>query len=212
MIRYLKKALKHAIGPERIGKFRMYRNYIFWILKGKPVPAEGIYKWKVLKTLGKQHGIRTFVETGTAGGGTVRELEGRFDALYTIELDPILYKEGVAKSPGSTKIHFLEGDSGIVLKKVLNRLSSPALFWLDAHYSGTGTARAALDTPVVQEILSIFSHPNKRHIIVIDDMREFNGTHDYSTLHDLEAIIRERGPEYLSRRDNDLMIIEPKRS
>ncbi len=206
----LKTAIKNIVGPENIFWVRSNRNYLLWLLRGKPVPAEGIYKWKILKKYAKKHGLRNFVETGTAGGGTVRKLERHFEALYTIELDHTLYEEGKRRSSNSAKITFLEGDSGIVLRSLLDKLADPALFWLDAHYSGTGTAKAALETPIVQELQSIFSHSVKKHVIVIDDMREFNGTHDYPILSEMKDFIMTNAPEYRFVLDNDLMIIMPR--
>ena len=210
MMHSIKLFLKKIIGPENIFWFRSNRDYYIWQLKGKPVPASGIYKWKILKKQAEKHNLKTFIETGTAGGGTVRKLEKYFGKLYTIELDPTLYQQGKARSPADSKITFLEGDSGSVLKKLLPDITAPALFWLDAHYSGDGTAKASLETPVIQELQSIFSHPIKKHVIVIDDMREFNGTHDYPVLSDFKEFIAKEAPEYCFGNDNDVMILSPK--
>ncbi len=211
MKQFIKNTGKHIIGVDNISTFRSWKGYILWNLGGKPIPAHGLYKWKVLIQTAEKYGIRTFVETGTAGGGTVKKMLSYFDTLYSVELDPILFEKGMQKLGTNPKVTLLKGDSGTVLKEsILPHLSGPALFWLDAHYSGTGTAKAALDTPIVEELLTIFAHPIKKHVIVIDDMREFNGTHDYPHLSELKKIIAEKAPEYTFSTDNDLMIIAPK--
>ncbi len=205
----VKRIAKRIIKPERISWLKSLMGYAIWNIKGRPIPAHGLYKRKSLKRAASRHGIDTFIETGTAGGGTVLALRSHFKKLYTIELDPTLYHQGKALASTYPHIECLEGDSGIVTKSILKRLDTPALFWLDAHYSGNGTARAALDTPIIQELQSIFSHPIKRHVIVIDDIREFNGTNDYPTIEELERMIAKSAPEYRTIRDNDLLIIEP---
>lgn len=209
----IRSLAKKIVGPKNIALLRLYSSYVLWNLKGKPIPAHGMYKWKTLRKMAAKHNIDTFVETGTAGGGTVLRLEKSFKKLYTIELDPFLYEKGRLSVDGrkrkASSIECIKGDSGVVIGEILARLDSPALFWLDAHYSGQGTARGALDTPIVQELQSIFSHPAKDHVIVIDDAREFNGTNDYPALDELKVIIAGLSSRHRIIQDNDIIIIEP---
>jgi hypothetical protein len=53
---------------------------------------------------------------------------------------------------------------------------------LDGHYSAGNTARGALETPVSSEIDAILKHTVRHHVILIDDARNFDGTHDYPLL------------------------------
>jgi len=206
----LKAAVKTVVGSEFIAKIRLWTTYLHWKLRGHPIPAHGIYKWMVLKRESKKYDTKVFIETGTAGGGTVLELEKYFDKLYTIELDPTLFHQGRAKVEKHSKITCLYGDSGIIMHKILDSLVVPATFWLDAHYSGEGTAKGMLDTPIINELRSIFSHKIKNHLIVIDDAREFNGTKDYPTIEELKKMIADEAPHYQFSQDNDLIIISPK--
>ena len=77
---------------------------------------------------------------------------------------------------------------------MLTKLSAPALFWLDGHYSGGATARAELDTPVIAELRAILGHPVKGHVLLIDDAREFVGANGYPTLAAVEEMIRAADP------------------
>lgn len=205
----IRMTLKAIIPQKLVENARFMKSYIVWKI-GRQVMAHVYFKRATFKKNAKKYGISTFVETGTAGGGTVIALRNHFKKLYTIELDPTLYLQGRAKTRKYKNIVCLEGDSGTVLKDLLKKLNEPALFWLDAHYSGPGTARAAIDTPVVQEIQQIFSHHIKKHVIVIDDMREFNGTNDYPPLDEFKATVAKIGPEYIAEQKSDLLIIEPK--
>lgn len=205
----IKRVGKKIIGAKNIEKAKLWKGYLLWRLKGMPVPAHGMFKWKIIREKAKEYNIETFLETGTAGGGTVLSLGKYFKRLYTIELDPTLYHQGRVNAKQNNNIICVEGDSGVVLKDILKKISEPTLFWLDAHFSGYGTARGVLDTPIVQELTSIFEHKNKNHVIVIDDMREFNGNNDYPEIEDLKKIISNKAPWYSVSHINDLLVIEP---
>ena len=107
------------------------------------------------------------------------------------------------------KIQIVQGDSGEKLPEVLHHISEPILFWLDGHYSGGFTARAALDTPVADELRTIFAHPVKNHIILIDDARLFNGTDDYPTIEELEMLVHSFRPDYQISVRHDVIRAHP---
>ena len=109
-------------------------------------------------------------------------------------------------------IHILQGDSGAVLPELLEKVRNPCLFWLDGHYSGGITARADLDTPILKELQSILNHACKEHVIIIDDARLFNGTHDYPTIETLRQLIAAQRPNYDFSVANDSIRIHPAKS
>jgi len=125
---------------------------------------------------GDTYGIRTMVETGTYYGGTSSDCSSHFDKLYTIELSKELF-DRVSPAFAGTKVQAFNGDSSEVLKeKVLPFLQDSTIFWLDGHYSSTGTARGSVDTPIFSELMQILTHPlASKFILVIDDMRLFRG-------------------------------------
>ena len=137
-------------------------------------------------------------------------MEKYFKNLYTIELDHDLYLQGKALAKKRSRVNFLEGDSGIIIQDVLKKINKPTLFWLDAHYSGDGTARGSIDTPIIKELQHIFAHHIKKHVLVIDDMRCFDGTNDYPRLIDLENFILSTAPGYKISYGKDLIVIEPR--
>ena len=93
------------------------------------------------------------------------------------------------------------GDSGALIRDVLAGLDEPALFWLDAHYSGTGTARGIEDSPILGELDSILSHRIRDHIVIVDDAREFIGENGYPTIRHLARFVESRG-YYIRVRDD----------
>jgi hypothetical protein len=136
----------------------------------------------------RRHGIRRLVETGTFEGEMARKVRGAFDSIVTIELSPALAREARRKLRPYSRITVLEGDSAVVLPRVLLELRGPALFWLDGHYSGGATARGERDTPLLEELRTIAAHGVREHVVLIDDARLL-GTGDYPSRERVEQIL-----------------------
>jgi len=68
--------------------------------------------------------LKTFVETGTLHGETVRRMEPFFERLITIEIGPKYHQEARARHP-SPKILCDFGDSVTELGKICQELSHP---------------------------------------------------------------------------------------
>jgi len=160
-----------------------------WRRKGCPLPPPHVVKEECVMAHAKQFGLRTLVETGTFHGEMIEWAIGRFDTIYSIELDDALYAAAAKKFAGRTDVKLLHGDSGEMIGKVLASLKTPALFWLDAHYSGDGTAHGPLETPIIAEMKQVLDHPVKGHVVLIDDARFFDGTEDYPTLQQVEQLV-----------------------
>jgi hypothetical protein len=92
------------------------------------------------------------------------------------------------------------------LPKILSNIDSPCLFWLDAHYSGENTSKTDLQTPIIRELRSILNHPNKNHIILIDDAHEFTGKNDYPTIPELKEIMNQYEEKILIVKENVIRI------
>src|SRR5258708_4484486 len=185
----MKNSLKqHLIKPLKdtfIWDFRENRRQSSeikkWCAAGKPAPPPEAVKRVTLADYASAFNIGTMVETGTFMGGALYALKDQFKTLYSIELSENLALQARARFRKQPHIHILQGDSGKVLPQVLSSISEPCLFWLDGHYSGGITAQADLDTPIMRELQTVFRHPCKTHVILIDDARLFDGTHDYPT-------------------------------
>ena len=95
----------------------------------------------------------------------------------------------MARFKKNKQVHILEGDSAQKLSVVLGRLSHPALFWLDAHYSGGDTAKGENETPIQKELHDIFQNPLKDFVILIDDARLFVGQNGYPTLAQVKEFV-----------------------
>lgn len=113
-----------------------------------------------------------FIETGTyKGDGIAYALQFGFKNLYSIELHYALFKESKERFKYYNQVHLYNGDSSLILSRILSKLTSPATFWLDGHYSGTHTALGYKKSPVIEELEQVKLHGIKEHIIMIDDLR-----------------------------------------
>lgn len=100
----------------------------------------------------------------------------------SIELSQKFFIEAKKRFTNYKNVKLLRGDSGIILPKIIRNIEKPALFWLDGHYSGGATAKGKLQTPVINELNAVLASPIRGHVILIDDIRNFNGKHDYPYL------------------------------
>ncbi len=182
---------------------------VAWQQAGKPDPPPEAVKRVTLAEFGAAFHLDTFIETGTLFGGSLYALKNRFKTLYSIELSPEFAEKARHRFRSTPNIHILEGDSGVVLPKLMEKVTTPCLFWLDGHYSGGATAQSDLDTPILKELQTILDHPCKEHVILIDDARLFNGTDDYPTIDTLRQLFTAQRPNYEFSVANDSIRIHP---
>ncbi|MCP5405425.1 MAG: hypothetical protein H6922_04285 [Pseudomonadaceae bacterium] len=167
-------------------------------------------KRRTLLDIAQVYGLETFVETGTYLGETVRFMAPHFKKIVSYELSAKLHKANVKKLAKLKNVELLCGDSGDLIQGTLAKLKSPALFWLDAHYSGGATARGVLDSPIGAELNAVLSHKVRGHVVVIDDSRDFLGLGGYPTIGQLQAFVLQY-PDYMLRLKDDLLIVAPAR-
>ena len=177
-----------------IRPFTEWRILRKWRRAGRPIPATPLVKQTIVKDYQRRFKLRVFVETGTFAGEMIDAVLGRFDRIYSIELDDRWYARAVKRFAGRSEVTLLHGDSATRLPEVLAELTEPALFWLDAHYSGPLTARGPLDSPIVQELEAIAGHPVRGHVILIDDIRDFTGAGGYPEASALLQHLRAQHP------------------
>jgi len=166
-----------------------------WVRAGRPVPPPEPVKWRLVRATAVSRGLRAFVETGTFRGDMVEAMRSHCTRIISIELDRARFEAARARFAGCENVTILHGDSGALLSDVVARLAEPALFWLDGHYSGPGTARGESDTPILAELTHVLGADGARHTILVDDARLFDGTADYPTLPELERHVRQLRPD-----------------
>ena len=190
--------------------YRIRKEYVIWLLSGKPAPPPHIVKQKIIKNIARRYGLTVFIETGTYLGEMVDAVKKIFKKIYSIELSEELHKQAVVNFHKYSHIALIQGDSAKELPKILTQVNDRCLFWLDGHYSAGNTACGDKETPIVEELQHIFRHTIKNHVILIDDARCFTGMNDYPTIEKLRELLDRVAPHYSFAVDKDIIRLYPK--
>jgi len=126
---------------------------------------------KYIKRFTEKYSIPIFIETGTAGGDSVREAAKIFTKCHTIE---IVDGRPQGEFPSNVQLHL--GDSPDQLREIVKWYPHDNIFfWLDAHWSEPHEAPEGVEEcPILAEIEAI-KGVGQRALIMIDDARLFYG-------------------------------------
>jgi len=208
------KFLKHHNQWNLLDTFiKKIKNTIYlkkWIKSGKPPPVLHFYKRKIVKYYARKFSPEIFIETGTYIGDMIQAVKKNFIQVYSIELNEALYRKARKKFENNNNISIIYGDSTVQLKKILPKITKPCLFWLDAHYSGEGTAKGDLETPIMEEMYLILNHSKLKHIILIDDANMFVGKNDYPSIEKVKNLVSKYHKDWLFIIKDDIIRIHPK--
>lgn len=182
------------------------RKFLEWKIKGSELPMPHYGKKTILLEYIERFRPKVLIETGTYKGQMVYSLINKFDEIFSIELDRALFEKAQRKFRWYNHVHIIHGQSGEKLPGILEHLTQPCLFWLDAHWSGGSTAKGDIETPIIQELQSILNHREaEKHILLIDDARLFVGANDYPTLQGLRDFILNMRPGWVFEVKDDII-------
>lgn len=116
--------------------------------------------------------FRDFVETGTYEGNTTAWAAKYFPQVTTIELSEKYHRAAVARFASQPTIRPMQGNSAAVLGEIVPTLTTPSLFWLDAHWSGLDTAGREVECPLLEE-MALLNAASAEHTVLVDDARLF---------------------------------------
>lgn len=122
-----------------------------------------------------------FIETGTLDGDTSLLAAIYYDEVFSIELSKDLNQKAQERFGGG-RIHFIQGDSGVVLVDLLQRSSIKSngiFFYLDAHFFSKGAKGKAIAKespfPLWVELGIISEKGGAVDVVVVDDVHCFGG-------------------------------------
>jgi hypothetical protein len=181
--RKLKEWIKSTPMWERLLRpVRDARDVDEWLVGGRPVPPPHGVKARNLLCLADLFGIDTLVETGTFRGDMISATKKRFRKIYSIEVFEPLASAASAKFSNDKNVEIINADSSDALPALLPRIIEPVVFWLDGHYSGPGTGKGRVETPILKEILAIKAVRDGSDVIVIDDAQAFGSDPAFPSL------------------------------
>lgn len=185
--------------------------YLAAVWRGEYRPAPHAIKMRVLKAWVPDPAGMTLVETGTFLGDTVVALRHAFGRIVSIEINPALYAIAQSRVASARNVELVLGDCVVELPKILSKLDTRAVFWLDGHWSGGVTGRGVVDDPILISLSQIAKHPHKKHILFIDDARTFQGGGSGPDLVHVLSAIREINSDYKIVIHNDIIVATPGR-
>lgn len=121
--------------------------------------------------------------------------------MHSVELSDELHAAGVRNFKKQARMHLHKGDSGTVLPDIVDGLTKPALTWLDAHSSAKVIAHGPEETPILAELNAVFGRCTSPHVILIDDVRDFEDKSTYLALDDARKIAEANEYNYDCRFD-----------
>lgn len=204
--RFTKKKEEKILFKEYLKQKPAFSQFVEYLKHETHLPTLHIVKQNNIRKLQKDHGLTTFVETGTFMGDMVEAQRTYFKKLYSIELGKDLYNQAVARFNKYPHIKIIHGDSGVILNDLLREIHEPALFWLDGHYSAGITAKGDKNTPIMEELRTILSQKYD-HVILIDDARLFIGEGDYPTIDEISSFVLGQDPRRMISVADDIIRI-----
>lgn len=195
--------------------FRMKLRGFKISLSGRP-KNDLSFKQQMLIETGLKFNCAVLVETGTFRGDTTRVGARFFDRVYTIELSKELYEHNLKRFSGKKNIFLHQGDSDKVLKELMNTVlmntvsgNERMVFWLDAHYSGSGTSKREGKCPVLDELEAIKFHPRRDHCVLIDDADMFGEDDEYPELSEVIRQLKQINPDFSPVVKNNIIVAVP---
>ena len=181
-----------------------------WRRAGRPIPPPPPVKHSVVKEYQSRFGPRVFIETGTFAGGMIDAVRSRFDHVVSIELDPGWHSRAVERFRADPRITLLQGDSGVRLQEVLDGLKrAGALLARRALFRADHGPRRARQSH--RPRAGHHSRPKVRgHVVLIDDMRDFQGRDGYPTVDEVVEWIRGVDPASIVEVRDDILRWHPR--
>jgi hypothetical protein len=174
-----------------------------------PRPASTAEKHALVTNHAKKWRVKNLIETGTFEGDMVEAQWQFFERIVSVELDEKLAAAAAIRFKNRPQIQIFQGDSAMKLAEAMRLIDSPALFWLDAHYSRGVTAHGDLETPIMKELALIAGQRPTGDLILIDDARLFGLRRSYPKLNTVKKFAEQYWPRYSFQIVSDAICITP---
>jgi len=154
-------------------------------------------KEEVVKEYASKHNLEVMVETGVFDGKMISGTKDFFRETHSVELIKEYYDKAVEKFKDCTNVNLYNGDSSLLLNDISILKDINCLIWLDAH--------DGKQSPVLKELEVIFSMSENEHIILIDDMRNFDHRKGYPNISKVKELILLKRPHWDIEISDDIM-------
>ena len=167
-----------------------YYNYI-----SNKSGAPDLLKRMYIKNLLQRYSFKIAIESGTYLGKTSKILKKHCENVYSIEINEDLFN--FCKSKYKKKnINFILGDSGKILKNLVQHIMPNTFIFLDGHTSGGITGYGSSVTPLKLELEILGKATSLQYcLILIDDSQSLVGENDYPNFSEIVQFCEKHGME-----------------
>ena len=205
-IRSVLKRLPVYAGFKQLGH---YPDFWWWKLRGEPRRIPHLLKQRAVLEYARKFELTTLVETGTYYGEMIAAMAGRFQEIYSIELDARLAGLAQQRFRKDTHVHVVQGDSQTAVPRLLKQINQRCLWWLDAGYCGW-IGQVGNPNRLGTELNAILEDRIRDHVVLMDDADGVNGEGGSPTLEELIASIRSNYPHREVEVANNIIRITPR--
>ena len=106
-------------------KLKIFKRFLFykidyksWLQNGRPMPPPHLVKKELIKKYSIKYKTNIFIETGTYLGEMIYSQKNNFKSIYSIEIQPDLYKASQAfqqQHPRCPSSHVWKPSGGMLL-------------------------------------------------------------------------------------------------
>jgi hypothetical protein len=148
-----------------------------------------------IKNLLQRYSFKIAIESGTYLGKTSKILKKHCENVYSIEINEDLFN--FCKSKYKKKnINFILGDSGKILKNLVQHIMPNTFIFLDGHTSGGITGYGSSVTPLKLELEILGKATSLQYcLILIDDSQSLVGENDYPNFSEIVQFCEKHGME-----------------
>jgi len=165
---------------------------------------------KLALELRDSYGLKVLIETGSYVGGTLFWASQYFERVIGIEISRFYYEFCKRICGGAKNVVLIRGDSRTELSRALSLAKSPALVWLDAHWSSDLESKKPErgECPLLDELKAL-NADGRPHVILIDDARLFDPpfNDEWPGIGEVRALLEEGSRDV--RIFEDVIIAEP---
>ena len=134
-----------------------------------PMRSPEVPWWEIISLRNHYRIMNSFVETGTGMGVTSATAAGLFQRVFTVEIDPAMYRRADKELAPHKNVTRYLGDSVSVLPKIMDELGDKAMWWIDSHWCG-GPRVGNVECPLLDELRLINSRGSATDCLFIDNI------------------------------------------
>lgn len=162
-------------------------------------------KQEIVQEFQSMYEYKILVITGSQTDNMIESQKKFFSKILAIEPEQKAYTERKQKFSQDGNVFLVQGESNVIMTKVVSTINEPAIFWISSHTDKEGTSKNKKNPPLFDELQSILIGRKFPHILLIDNAHRFNNNKTNPTIKELQAFIQKIDDQYMVTTDSDVI-------